>query len=89
MANYDFSVGTLTDIGNYSDASFYGTFDQAGNAFEWNDAVIGSSRGLRGGSWGGFGDIDLRSSGRFSGSPVIELTNVGFRLARPPEGSGF
>ena len=44
----------LTDVGAYglNSDSAYGTNDQAGNVFEWNDAVIsGSSRGLRGGSW--------------------------------------
>ena len=36
-------------------ASFYGTFDQNGNVFQWNDldglAPSGSSRRLRGGGW--------------------------------------
>ena len=44
----------LTDVGAYglNSDSAYGTNDQAGNVFEWNDAVIfGSLRGLRGGSW--------------------------------------
>ena len=43
----------LTDGGAYglNSQSAYGTNDQAGNVLEWNDAVIGSSRGLRGGSW--------------------------------------
>ena len=35
----------LTDVGAYglNSDSAYGTNDQAGNVFEWNDAVIGSS----------------------------------------------
>jgi len=28
----------------------YGTFDQAGNVWEWNDAIVDSARGLRGGA---------------------------------------
>lgn len=48
-ANYNYSVGSSTDVGSYSgDASAYGTFDQGGNVWEWNDAVISGLRGLRG-----------------------------------------
>lgn len=57
------SGNALTEVGAYgSDSqSYYGTNDQGGNVFEWNDAVIlGSSRGLRGGSWGDLGS-NLRS----------------------------
>ena len=52
-ANYDGIVGHTTAVGTYSgDASSYGTFDQGGNAWEWNDlnGLSGSSRGLRGSS---------------------------------------
>jgi len=71
-----FGLNPFTDVGAYTDAdSPYGTFDQGGNVFEWNEAVLfGSARGRRGGSWGLIED-DLRSSGRGSG--------VGFRVASP------
>jgi formylglycine-generating enzyme required for sulfatase activity len=64
-ANYGNVVGSTTDVGSYSgDGSSYGTFDQGGNVWEWNDAVIsGSSRGLRGGSFSS-GEASLRASGR-------------------------
>ncbi len=85
-ANYANSVGSTTNVGTYSgDPSSYGTNDQGGNVYEWNDAVIsGSSRGLRGGAWLGSGD-GLRSSGRLNDVPTNENYNIGFRVASVPE----
>jgi formylglycine-generating enzyme required for sulfatase activity len=75
----------LTPVGAYTQAdSYYGTFDQGGNVFEWNDAIISSSRGLRGGSWDG-GEANLRSSGRPDFGPALESPNLGFRVATVPE----
>ena len=52
------------NAGNAAANSFYGTFDQGGNVYERNDAVIsGSSRGLRGGSWNNNED-NLRPASR-------------------------
>jgi formylglycine-generating enzyme required for sulfatase activity len=85
-ANYENSVGSTTDVGSYSgDGSSYGTFDQGGNVFEWNDAVIsGSSRGLRGGSFI-HSENDLRSSNRYDNVPTDENFFIGFRVASVPE----
>jgi len=83
-ANYNGALGGATDVG-YGKASSSGTFGQGGNAWEWNDAVIsGSSRGLRGGSWGNSA-FGLASSGRGIGGPSVEYDIVGFRVASVPE----
>ena len=82
-ANYANSVGTVTDVGAYSGAtSYYGTFDQGGNVWEWNDAIVSTStRGLCGGSFDNI-DNDLESSNRNSSNPSSELFgSVGFRVS--------
>ncbi|MBU6179535.1 MAG: formylglycine-generating enzyme family protein, partial [Verrucomicrobia bacterium] len=82
--SYDSNQNYLTAAGSYpGSASFYGTFDQGGNVWEWNDAVnSGSFRGLRGGSWSSVGD-NLRSSNRLNIIPGNEFNNCGFRVASP------
>lgn len=73
----------LTDVGSYTDAaSPYGTFDQNGNVWEWNETSIGSSRGLRGGSWS-HNEVGLRSSYRSIYNPTYESSGIGFRVASP------
>jgi formylglycine-generating enzyme required for sulfatase activity len=81
-ANYDNSVGTVSDVGSYaSDPSYYGTFDQGGNVWEWYDTIVTTNnRGLRGGSFfNGVGG--LRSSGRGNIDPAVESNNFGFRVS--------
>ena len=91
--NYANSVGTLTDVGTYGgDASYYGTFDQGGNVWEWNDAIVSSSyRGLRGGAFNLYANF-LQSSIRDFNNPTFENYNIGFRvssLAPIPEPSTY
>jgi hypothetical protein len=85
-ASYSSSQNYLTDVGAFTNsASFYGTFDQSGNVYQWNDldGTAGSSRGQRGGFWGD----GPRSSSSSENSPNIppsfEGDNYGFRLASP------
>lgn len=89
VANYNHGAdwngqdGNVTTVGGagLASQSFYGTSDQGGNLWEWNEALIGgSARGLRGGS-----AVDdaprLRSSTRFSFIPSTEGVTFGFRVA--------
>ncbi|MCP4594173.1 MAG: formylglycine-generating enzyme family protein [bacterium] len=58
----------------------YGTFDQGGNVWEWNEAVFGSSRGLSGGSFNVSGN-SLAARYRNCNSPTSESVDYGFRVA--------
>jgi len=82
---YDSNQNYLTDVGAFSGSgSFYGTFDQSGNVFQWNDldGTSGSSRGLRGGDWPSSAS-NLSSSNRLTNDPSGEFDIIGFRLASP------
>ena len=85
--SYSSSQNYLTDVGAYADTvSYYGTFDQAGNVWEWNDAVSVSTRGLSGGAWDG-DESDMWGSSRRFQTPTLGDPNVGFRVASVPEPS--
>lgn len=79
----------LTDVGHFSmSASPYGTFDQGGNVWEWNEAFIsGSFRGLRGGTYNTTVDASLylNASYRAFDNPTDEWIDIGFRVASVPE----
>ncbi|MCC7349473.1 MAG: SUMF1/EgtB/PvdO family nonheme iron enzyme [Phycisphaerales bacterium] len=84
--SFNSSQDYLTDVGAYTGStSYYGTFDQNGNVWEWNETLIsGSSRGMRGGSWSnGLGY--LAASYRLDYAPATETANSGFRMASVPE----
>ncbi len=80
----------LTNVGAYgaNSQSAYGTNDQAGNLYEWNDTVSGPDRGQRGGSWFS-GASDLASSTRSDILPSVEDYAAGFRVASVPEPSAL
>ena len=75
-----------TEVGAYDDSeSPYGTYDQNGNVWEWNEALIGSSnRCYRGGGWNHSASY-LRSTSRyyFGSDPNSEFSFVGLRIASP------
>jgi formylglycine-generating enzyme required for sulfatase activity len=87
----DYAIGSpyyRTEVGAYvakpSDSP-YGTFDQGGNVWEWNEAVVYVTyRGLRGGSFNSYGYF-LHASERYDGFPTVESADLGFRVAEVPE----
>jgi sulfatase modifying factor 1 len=85
-ASYSGSQNYLTDVGAFSSsASAYGTFDQSGNVWEWNDldGTAGSSRVIRGGGCFSVGEVNLLSSTRHTLDPSFE-GDYGFRLVASP-----
>lgn len=91
-ANCDQQVGAMTDAGSYpGSASAYGTFDQGGNAWEWNESEIDVGgvwqRGIRGGAFH-LPDQFMASFARLSldpATPSADITAVGFRVVCLPE----
>jgi formylglycine-generating enzyme required for sulfatase activity len=83
----DSNQNYLTDVGAFSGSgSFYGTFDQTGNVYQWNDldGTPDLARGLRGGEW------DSRNNATYLSSSYAGLSyswrengTIGFRLASP------
>ena len=70
-----------TEVGEYDNESPYGTYDQNGNVWEWNETLInGQYRGLRGGSWTSSAN-HLPSSYRNNINPTNESLSIGFRVA--------
>ncbi|MBN2445912.1 MAG: SUMF1/EgtB/PvdO family nonheme iron enzyme [Phycisphaerae bacterium] len=74
-----------TVVGAYSHkptASGYGTYDQGGNLWEWNEsAVTGARRGVRGGSFNIYDD-GMHASYRSDNDPLsTESYTYGFRIA--------
>jgi formylglycine-generating enzyme required for sulfatase activity len=78
-----FTIGSpyyRTEVGAHENSdSLYGTFDQGGNVWEWNETLIGSTRGLRGGSYDYDGDY-LRSGYRNYDDPDNEYNDIVFGL---------
>ncbi len=93
-ATYDGDGGTFgigfpyyrTKVGEWENSgSPYGTFDQGGNVWEWNEAVLlGLYRGDRGGSFS-YGGGYMLASHRSTYNPTSEYSVLGFRLVQVPE----
>jgi MYXO-CTERM domain-containing protein len=80
-ANFNDAVGAITEVGAYElSPGPYGTFDQAGNLWEWNEVLLSHGqhfsqvmRGMRGGGWfGGGTDTTSFLAASHRGAPHCE-----------------
>ncbi len=84
-----------TEVGEFQNSeSPYGTFDQGGNLFEWNEGVTAqyadfAARGIRGGAYNHNSDYLPASFGNFATTPSGEGDHIGFRVSAVPEPSSF
>ncbi|RRJ97061.1 PEP-CTERM sorting domain-containing protein [Opitutaceae bacterium TAV4] len=71
------------EAGSFINASsYFGTYDQGGNVWEWIDSIyFGTSRVVRGGGFSNGGSNLSAASGRNGTSPAIEDSILGFRVA--------
>lgn len=80
----------LTPVGAFAASPGpYGTYDQGGNVYQWNEASwpVSEWRGLRGGAFG-YGSDAMASSNTSTGFyPWYETQLYGFRVASVPEPS--
>lgn len=83
---FDPGQNYLTAVDAFADSgSHYGTLDQNGNVYQWNDLAgrAGLHRGLRGGFWAG-GAVTLRSSTFTQVVAGRAANDSGFRLVGGP-----
>jgi formylglycine-generating enzyme len=77
----------LTAVGAFADSpSPYGTYDQGGEVYQWNESeYYSSAHGLRGGSFGSSASY-LQSGSDNNDYPTEGITyTIGFRVAQVPE----
>lgn len=83
--NPNVSTSNLSIVGSYGSQSFYGTYDQGGNAREWVDFTYtpGGDKMQRGGDI--TGNYTLSGNEYSLNSPQDANWYKGFRLATIPE----
>ena len=80
-ANYN--RGNLFNVGHFDDSdSYYGTYDQGGNLWEWIEDVgnTSSKRVRRGGGYGETDPNTLKASNRYQYTSTGENRTIGIRL---------
>ena len=79
-ADWNAQNGNVTSVGGSLSASYYGTYDQDGNVFEWLETRSGAgNRIIRGGGY----DSDaagLQAASAFAALATARSSNYGFRL---------
>ena len=52
---------------------------------QWNEATIGSLRGIRGASWQHFTVANMQNTSRADAFPTGSANDIGFRVSQVPE----
>jgi formylglycine-generating enzyme required for sulfatase activity len=88
QANYQVSgLGDTTNVGSYSYPSFFGTYDQSGDAYQWNEPLLPSPfASIQGGSFDN-SDFFLAANGEYDHDPDQFESWLGFRVVQVPESS--
>jgi formylglycine-generating enzyme required for sulfatase activity len=88
QANFGGVVGDTTPVGSYACPSYYGTYDQGGDVWQWNDTIktiYGPFRGSRGGDFYAHStDLVLQSGGwgGLDAAPMDVADYQGFRVSQ-------
>jgi formylglycine-generating enzyme required for sulfatase activity len=87
VANYDnksapTQADDLKNVGSYTDGtSYFGTYDQGGNVWEWTDEIYSTDwHVMRGGSFGNGSSFLSAASGRVAVLSASEDYSYGFRV---------
>ncbi len=79
-------AGNVTTVGTNGGPSAYGTRDQSGNVWEWNEETIEENgsflKVLRGGAWNTTLTTQLSANSRLSSTPIVKSYNIGLRLVQ-------